>query len=253
MVHRLNHLAAGRSSEVGCHERGRSGNRVTAIQGIDPSLLAPRLPTRSGGMSVEVQVLVLDGHPVSAYGVGSVLSQRAGLKVVGVTSRLRDAIELPQPPDVVILDPMTLEDGIRAVRGSQDAYPHVKVVVHSSSERRDHVQEAISLGARGYVYKRLPIETLIGAVELIAADDCVVAPSFLAGLLRQPAGAKDYLSRYEVELLSYVAEGAANAQIARHMHLSTSSVKRRLSAIESRLGARNRIEAASRAARLGVI
>jgi DNA-binding NarL/FixJ family response regulator len=204
-------------------------------------------------MSLRVQVLVLDGHPVSAYGVAAVLRQRAHLEVVGVISQLRDAIGLPKTPDVVILDHMTLEGGIRSVQGTQDAYPHVKVMIHSSSERRDHVQEAVSLGARGYVYKRASIETLIRAVELIAADDCIIAPSCLVGLLRQPTDAVDSLSRYEVELLGYVAEGAANSQIAEQMHLSTSSVKRRLSAIEARLGARNRVEAASRAARLGVI
>lgn len=200
-----------------------------------------------------IRLLVLDGHPSSAQGLAAILGQEGGIEVVGVATSLPEALALDGGPEVAVVDFVALEEGLVAIRKLGEAYPGVRVAVLTVSEDSEDMYEAMSLGARAYLSKRAPVETLLSALRLIRGGEIVVGPHVVAGLLRRPVGEAVQLSEVERHILSFVAEGADNAAIAKRMAMSESTVKRRLSQIEGKLQARNRIEAAIHAARLGLI
>lgn len=215
------------------------------------------LPLLGGGVKGQagdvLRVLVLDGHPSSAQGLGAILAQAQGIEVVGVATSLDEALDPNERPHVAVVDFVALEEGVVAIRKLAEAHQGLRVAVHTASEDSEDVYDAMTLGARAYLSKRAPVETLLSALRLIKSGEIVVGPHLVAGLLRRPVGEAVQLSAAEQDILSLVAEGADNAAIAKRTVMSESTVKRRLSEIERKLHARNRIEAAIQAARLGLI
>jgi DNA-binding NarL/FixJ family response regulator len=200
-----------------------------------------------------IRVLILDGHPSSAQGLAAILGPERDIDVVGVATSLTKALALDETPDVAVVDFVALNEGPAAIRMLAETYSGLRVAVHTASERPDDLYRTMTFGARAYLSKRAPLQTLLSAVRMIATGEIVVGPHLVASLLRRPAGEPVHLSEMERDILSLVAEGADNALIAKRMAMSESTVKRRLSQIEGKLQARNRIEAAIQAARLGLI
>ena len=212
----------------------------------------------SGAHEAAVRVLVADDHDLVRIGLVMILDAQPNIQVVGEARTGIEAVMLARRlrPDVCLLDiRMPGLDGIEATR--QLAGPEVTdplaVVVITTFDFDEYVHAALRAGARGFLLKDADTDLLVQAVHAAARGDALIAPSVTVRLLqafaRAGAGTAaqplEPLSPREEEVLRTVARGLTNAEIARDMHLSLSTVKAHIASLMTKLRVRNRVEIAA--------
>lgn len=211
-------------------------------------------------MVTVIRVLVVDDHPLFREGLRRILAGRPDIEVVGVAEDGQQAVEQAraQQPDVVLMDVrMPGMDGVAATRALREAAPGARVVMLTVSERDEDLFGAIKAGARGYLLKSVQEEQLVEAIRQVYRGDAVLSPPLATRLLeelaRQPPASGDAggLTEREREILRLASEGWTNREIAQHLHLSVHTVKTHIRHVLDKLHARNRAEAAVRAAQQG--
>ncbi|WP_433684243.1 response regulator [Nocardia sp. CA-119907] len=204
-----------------------------------------------------VRVLIVDDERLVREGIAALLALQPGIEVVGIAENGSDATELAWDPhpDVALMDVrMAGMDGIEAARLLR---ARAKVLMLTTFDDDDYIVRALRAGASGYLLKDLPAAELAQAVRLVHAgvdQYSATVSGRLAALVRPPFTAPTIeLTPRELEVLRLVAGGAANREIARTMYLSEGTVKNHVSNILSRLGVRDRIQAAIYARDHGLI
>ncbi len=148
-------------------------------------------------------------------------------------------------PDIVLMDLRMAEmDGAEATAQIQTQQPRTPVLVLTTYDSNADILRAIEAGATGYLLKETPRDELFAAIRSVAQGKAVLAPTVATRLLRQrqtPAG--ESLSARELEVLSLVARGASNKEIARSLHLSEATVKSHLIHLFGKLGVTDRTAA----------
>ncbi|MGW2384066.1 response regulator [Streptomyces sp. NPDC001658] len=210
-----------------------------------------------------VRVLVVDDQRLIRDGIASLLSIRPGIEVVGTAVDGRDAVAktLETGPDVVLMDVrMPGMDGVEAVAVLCERAPGCRVVMLTTFDDEEYVVQALRAGAHGYLLKDLPAEELAHAVRLAHAGVTQIDSSVarrLTAFLPRPAAADQApavsLSPRETDILRLVSHGHTNREIAARLYLSEGTVKNHVSRILSRLGLRDRTQAALRARDLGLL
>jgi DNA-binding NarL/FixJ family response regulator len=201
-----------------------------------------------------IRVLVVDDQQLIRDGIASLLDIQDGIEVVGVAANGREAIEQANAhkPDLVLLDVRMPEmDGVEA---AARLAPTCKVVMLTTFDDEEYVVQALRAGAIGYLLKDLPTRELAEAVRLAYAGVAQLDPSVARGLAaaRRPA-VDDVLTPRETDVLRLLATGATNKEIARQLYLSEGTVKNHVSRILTRLGLRDRVQAAMKARDLGML
>lgn len=201
-----------------------------------------------------IRVLVVDDQQLIRDGIASLLDIQDGIEVVGVAANGREAIEQADAckPDLVLLDVRMPEmDGVEA---AARLAPTCKVVMLTTFDDEEYVVQALRAGAIGYLLKDLPTRELAEAVRLAHAGVAQLDPSVARGLAaaRRPA-VDDVLTPRETDVLRLLATGATNKEIARQLYLSEGTVKNHVSRILTRLGLRDRVQAAMKARDLGML
>lgn len=206
-----------------------------------------------------LRLLLVDDHEVVRIGLRTLLNDEPGMEVIGEAGSVAEAIRLSSylQPDVVLLD-VRLPDGsgieaCRTIRRQTES----QVLMLTSYVDDNLVVDAISAGAAGYVLKQISIDELLRAIRAVAAGDAALDPKVTARVLKRvrqlehatSASAFHDLSEREIQVLMLVAEGKSNAEIAADLSLSPTTVRNHVSAILSKLGLSNRIEAAIYAVR----
>jgi DNA-binding NarL/FixJ family response regulator len=203
-----------------------------------------------------VRVLVVDDQQLIRDGIASLLSIQPGVVVVGTAADGAGAVEQAAAlaPHVVLMDVrMPGMDGVEAVAILRTRMPDCRVVMLTTFDDEEYVVQALQAGAIGYLLKDLPAAELANAVRLahagVAQFDSSVAQRLAATLGRpKPQAASDEpdaaLTARESEVLRLVAMGCTNREIAAQMFLSEGTVKNHISRILSRLGLRDRTQAA---------
>jgi DNA-binding NarL/FixJ family response regulator len=197
-----------------------------------------------------IQVLVVDDQRLIREGIASLLDLQDGIAVVGMAANGKEAIErtLELAPDLVLMDVRMPElDGVAAVAVLRRAAPGCRVVMLTTFDDEEYVVQALRAGAAGYLLKDLPAAELADAVRLAHAgvtplDDA--ATRRLASALATAEPAPEVLTARETEVLRLIAAGATNREIAGRLYLSEGTVKNHISRILSRLGLRDRTQAA---------
>ena len=203
-----------------------------------------------------VRVLVVDDDDLMRAGLRGVLSSDASIEVVGEGSDGRDAIYRTRllNPDVVLMDVrMPDVDGITATRDLLAAYPAVRVVILTTFEQDDYIFGALGAGASGFLLKRTAPEELVAAIHTIAAGDSLLSPSVTRRVVERMSGQPppdaardarlDELTPREREVLSLVARGLSNGEIAVELVIEESTVKTHVKRILAKVGARDRVQA----------
>jgi DNA-binding NarL/FixJ family response regulator len=221
---------------------------------------APSTPAIENEPRDDIRVLVVDGQPLSRSGLSS-LMRNAGLDVVGETGDIARAAVLARrlTPDVALMDPALLGvSGVEAVRLMSGASPARVVTIISAAP-----QEAIptlAAGAFGCILRDDTPSQVVAAIRAAAGGDFVLSPSIASRLverlLPQPVnayGQSPALSPREAEVLDLLTRGWDNARIAAALYVSVGTVKHHISNILSKLGVENRIQAAVRAVRDGLL
>lgn len=204
-----------------------------------------------------IRIVILDDHDVMAQGLAlSLLKEGQELEVVG-TATSRDAgtaLVGELLPDVVLMHvDIAGDDAIKAAQQIRDRFGAVSIVILSGSEAPVDVQRAMELPVRGYLSKKTGARDIALALKAADAGHVVLSPFAVNALCWESPPELTLLNDSERQLLTLVAEGLDNPEVARRLNISESTLKRILSKIQNVLGARNRVQAAVNAARKGII
>lgn len=202
-----------------------------------------------------VSVAVVDDHPIFREGVASIFARSAAHKLVAKGASAADAVKIAKDfaPDILLLDIALPGNGLSVLPLLVSIASDTKVVLLTSSETEEHVSEALSQGANGYILKGIGAQQLIDAIGDISEGETYVSPTLAARIFRRmnaKNGVKTYavdkcaLTKREEEILDQVADGHTNKEIARLFALSEKTVKHYMTNIMNKLQVRNRVEAA---------
>lgn len=210
-------------------------------------------------MTEVARVVIADDHPFYRSGLARLL-RRAGIEVVGEAPNGEAAIRtaVNTQPDLVIMDiNMPGLSGLEATRRLLERSPGSRVLALSVSAQEADVSSAILAGASGYVLKDEPGEQIIAAVEATASGQSKISPRIAAVLLRRVQATIDAgediagggLSADELAVLSLLAEGLADDEIARRLDLGSTPVSTYIASIMRKLQLESRVVEANAARR----
>jgi DNA-binding NarL/FixJ family response regulator len=194
-----------------------------------------------------IRLVIADDHPVVRAGLQGMLASQPDFEIVGEATTGVEAVALTVAlrPDVVLMDLRMAElDGVAATASIRKQQPETPVLVLTTYDSDADILRAIEAGATGYLMKDAPRDQLFAAIRSVAQGNSALAPEIAARLLlhiHTPAGVA--LSVREIEVLSLVARGASNKEIARGLHISEATVKSHLIHIFSKLGVADRTAA----------
>ena len=211
-------------------------------------------------MNRPIRLLIVDDHEIVREGLITVLTGAPEVEVAGEVGTGAAAVELAAVlrPDVVLMDLVLPDiDGIEATRRIVSAGHGVQVLVLTSFGDDRRVQEAIQAGAIGYLLKDVRRNELLRAIADAAAGRPVLHPEAQRHLMRQAVALAEpsplaALTQREREVLSCLARGQNNRDIAAALGLTQGTVKVYVSTILDKLGVADRTQAALLAARLGL-
>jgi DNA-binding NarL/FixJ family response regulator len=203
-----------------------------------------------------VRVLIVDDDDLMRAGLRGILSSDDAIEVVGEERDGRDAVYRSRllAPDIVLMDVRMPDlDGISATREVLAAFPEIKVVILTTFEQDDYIFGALAAGASGFLLKRSRPEELVAAIHTVAAGDALLSPSVTKRVIER-AGAQllpdasldarlDELTAREAEVLTLVARGMSNAEIAAELGIEESTVKTHVKRMLAKLDVRDRVQA----------
>ncbi|MEV0971148.1 response regulator transcription factor [Microtetraspora glauca] len=212
-----------------------------------------------------IRVLVADDQGMVRTGFTAFLSTQPDIDVVGEAADGEEAVRrvAELQPDVVLMDVrMPVMDGLRATRrilSSTDRPP--RVLILTTFDLDDYVYEALRAGASGFLLKDASARQLAEAVRVVAAGDALLAPSVTRRLIsefarlgpRRPRATLDGITERETEVLTLIAHGLSNQEIAERLVLSEQTVKTHVRRILTKLSLRDRAQAVVHAYETGLV
>jgi len=211
-------------------------------------------------------VLIADDDNLMRAGLRAVLSSDETIEVVGEAADGAQAVERTAAlgPDVVLMDVrMPVVDGIEATRQIVAAGLDTRILILTTFEDDDYVLNALRAGAAGFVLKRIQPEHLIAGIHTVAGGDALLAPQITHAVIRQIADRPTpddaalrrlrQLTPRERDVLTEVARGLSNAEIAARLMVEESTVKTHMKRILGKLYLRDRIQAVILAYETGLV
>lgn len=213
-----------------------------------------------------IKLVIADDQELIRESLSIVLDMDDEIEIVGLAENGVEAIELCEQfkPSTILMDiNMPEMDGISATKIIKQRWPDIRVIILTTFQEINHVMEALTIGAEGYLLKAIHPKDLLAGIKLIHKGGTLL-PQDLARLLVQqinnhetPAiqeNKKKYdLTEREEEVLECIAQGLSNKQIAEKLFLSEGTVKNYISSIYHKLDVRDRFQAATKAQQEGLI
>lgn len=207
-----------------------------------------------------IRVLIADDHLVVREGLRAILEVAGDIELVGEATDGAEAVRLAGEltPDVVLMDlRMPNVDGIEAIRQIKARYPELEVVILTTYDDDQDIVQGLRAGARGYLLKDSGREALFDAIRAAARGESLlpsaVIDKVVAHLSEPRAVRTEALSDREQEVLTFLAQGAANKEIAHRLHITERTVKAHVTSIFNKLGVSSRAEAVAVAMRHGLL
>jgi DNA-binding NarL/FixJ family response regulator len=217
-----------------------------------------------------VTIILVDDQPLLRKGFRMVLEEEPGIDVVGEASDGAAALSLARRhhPDVVVMDVrMPRMDGIEATQAILAAEPRTRILILTTFDLDEYAFGALRLGASGFILKDILPSEFVRAIRSVADGDAVIAPSVTRRLLdtfahqipdpHRPAEAAhpelSQLTAREREILTELAGGLSNAEIAERLFVAETTVKTHLGRILTKLGLRDRVQAVVYAYEAGLV
>jgi DNA-binding NarL/FixJ family response regulator len=215
---------------------------------------------------MSIRVLVADDQALVRAGFVKLLEPELDLRVVGEAGDGSEAVEAAARtrPDVILMDiRMPRLDGIEATRRIRAGQGAARVLVLTTYDLDEYVFEALKAGASGFLLKDAPADQLVAGIRLVAAGDALLAPSVTKRLIEEfarrptppPEGPPELaeLTAREREILTLMARGLTNSEIADDLVLGESTVKTHVGNILAKLGLRDRVQAVVLAYETGLV
>ena len=213
-----------------------------------------------------IRVLLVDDQPIIRQGLANLLESQPDLQVVGDAANGQQAIDqvstlynTPNQPDVILMDVrMPVVDGVAATKQICTDFPEVQILVLTTFDDTEYVQQAMRWGAKGYLLKQTPIQELVMAIRAVYQGYTHMGP----GLFEKTLGASQIpdvspvasesilpeklrsLSPREQEVLQLIVAGLNNREIGEKLFISERTVRNHVTSILSQLQLRDRTQAA---------
>ncbi len=201
-----------------------------------------------------IRVLCVDDHPLVRKGVASILANEDDMQLVAEAANGREAVELYRQyrPDVVLMDLRMPEmDGIDATRTIRAGDPEARIIALTSYDGDQDIYRALEAGVRGYILKEMVHTEVVKAIRTVMAGKRLMPPEVAERLSEYfPQVA---LTPREVEVLSFVARGLANKEIAHKLGTANGTIKMHVQNILEKLGAADRTHAVTIAIERGIL
>jgi DNA-binding NarL/FixJ family response regulator len=215
-----------------------------------------------------IRVLLVDDQALFREGLETLLSVHKDIQVVGQAGNGQEAVEVAAKvqPDVVLMDVrMPVLDGVRATSLLKKTQPQSRVIVLTTFDDDEYIFDALRTGAVGYLLKDVASVQLVEAIRAAARGESILDPSVTAKVIAEftrvssmvPSAQMEQLieplSEREMEILSLIAGGASNKEIADQLYIAEGTVKNHITHILGKLGVRDRTQAALKARELGLM
>ena len=203
----------------------------------------------------KIKVMIVDDHPLMRVGIAAIINARPDMTVTAQAGTGEDAIALFRKslPDLTLMDlrlPGALS-GVDAIARIRAIQPQAKVIVVTTYEGDEDIHRALEAGARGYVIKGMPYQTLVEALQRVHAGGRFIPPPVAKALASRTPNSD--LSTRELEVLEQLVAGKSNKEIATKLGITEATVKSHVSTILLRLNVEDRTQAAVSALRRGLV
>jgi DNA-binding NarL/FixJ family response regulator len=201
-----------------------------------------------------IKVLCVDDHPLVRKGIASILANESDMRLVGEAGNGQEAVELFRlhHPDVTLMDlRMPAMDGIETTRAIRREFPDARIIALTSYDGDQDIYRALEAGVRGYMLKEMVHTDVLRAIRTVHS-----------GKRLMPAEVAERLSEYfpqvaltprEVEVLTFVARGLANKEIAEKLGTASGTIKMHIQNILEKLDAADRTHAVTIAIQRGIL
>lgn len=215
-------------------------------------------------MSNEIRILLVDDHAVVRSGLRMLLQAQPDMSIVGEAETGREAVQMVRrlQPDVVLMDvQMPDMNGIEATKKIKEMKGDTAVLALTMHEDDQYFFEMLRAGASGYIPKRAAPDELVSGIRTVSAGEVFLYPSLAARLVQSYLGAGDSedsppleaLTPREQEVLTHIAEGLTNPEIAELLVISAKTVDRHRENIMRKLNLHNRVDLVKYALKHGLI
>lgn len=211
-------------------------------------------------MNRKTRVLLADDHSIVRKGIGMLINAQADLEVVGEAETGREAIAeaIRLKPEVVVIDVSMPElNGIEGTRQICDELPQTKVICLSMHRDAMYVREVLRAGAKGYLLKDSSDDDLIRAIRAVSRGEAFLSPAVSSAVLtdyrKHVTNPVDSLTSREREILTMIADGKANKEIATALNLSVYTVETHRGSVMEKLDLHNTGDIVRFALRNGLI
>jgi DNA-binding NarL/FixJ family response regulator len=219
-------------------------------------MVAARSHGNIWGMSgaAPIRILTVDDHPLIRAGLAAFLRTESAIDVIAEAGNGEEAIERYRElrPDIVLMDlSMPVMDGLAATRAIVDEFPEARIIVLTTYGGDEDIHRALEAGARGYLVKDMLVEEVMDVVRAVHQGRRGIPPTVAAKLAEHTPRVP--LTPRETEVLSLVAKGLSNGEVAGRIGRTEGTVKVHLKNILQKLGVDDRTEAVTTALRRGFI
>jgi DNA-binding NarL/FixJ family response regulator len=211
-------------------------------------------------MAETIRILIVEDQTLMRQGLKTILDLEPGLKVIDEAVNGKQGVDmaLTLRPDVILMDvQMPVMNGIEATAAICSVWPQARIIVLTTFGRDDYVYQGVRAGALGYLLKDTPADHLIQTIRRVHTGEVFIQPEIASRMLRELITPQDTpiepLTEREQEVLSLLAQGQSNREIAQGLVIAEGTVKNHVSNILAKLQAENRTQAANIARRYGLV